>query len=64
VERWSTLDNDERREAIRSLVHHIDVHKGRPHVFDAAARVVIVQHFDTPEAVAYLDEQERLLNAS
>jgi site-specific DNA recombinase len=63
VERWAELDHNERREAIRSLVHHIDINKGLPHVFDAAARVVIVQHFDTPEAVAYLDEQERLLNA-
>ena len=62
VERWVELDNDERREAVRALVHHIDVHKGRPHVFDAAARVTIVQHFDTPEAVAWLDEQERLHN--
>jgi site-specific DNA recombinase len=59
VQRWATLDNDERREAIRSLVDHIDIGKGRPHTFDAAARLTIVQHFDTPEAVAHIEAEER-----
>jgi len=50
VERWDGLDADERREAIRALVYRVDIRRGKPHVFDAASRVLITAHSDLQDS--------------